>query len=240
MLGQNVNSYKAGDVGFRGLLERVSDCEGLTRVRFTSPHPKDWDNALADLMAQRANICNHLHLPFQAGSNRILELMRRRHAIEDYLEKVHYLRNVNPGVEITTDTIVGFPTETEADFEQTLQVIREVQFSQIFSFKYSPRPGTRAADMEDDVPRPVKEERLQRLIALQEDISNRQMAACVGTVQDVLIDSVNPRMSGAMNGRTDGYRPVTVKASGLNIGDLVRVNIKSWRNHWLEGELTGQ
>ncbi len=237
LLGQNVNSYHAGEARFHDLLDAVSQVEGLLRVRFTSPHPKDWNNALSDLMAARPTICPQLHLPFQAGGDRILKLMGRRHRIDEYLEKIHYLKQAVPGVEISTDLIVGFPSETDEDFEGTLRVLEEVRFGQIFAFMYSPRPGTAAARMEDSVPQAVKEERLQRVLALQERIDAAQLAAYVGTMQEVLIDGAHTRVRGAMNGRTPGFRPVTVQHAGLEIGDCVPVRILSARNHWLEGEV---
>jgi tRNA-2-methylthio-N6-dimethylallyladenosine synthase len=215
----------------------VSRVDGLKRLRFTSPHPNDWDNALSDLMAARPVICNQLHLPFQAGSDRILDLMNRRHTIADYLGKVRYMRRINPALELSTDLIVGFPSETGEDFEQTLRVLEEVRFGQLFAFKYSPRPGTRAAHMDDDVPREVKEERLARVLALQERINDEQLAAYRGSTQDVLIDAAHPRMRGVMNGRTDGFRPISVSDAASDIGDLVRVEVTGHRNHWLEGRL---
>jgi len=237
LLGQNVNSYRAHDVGFYELLDKVSQVEGLARVRFTSPHPNDWNNRLSDLMAERATICNHLHLPFQAGSDRMLELMNRNHTIEEYLNKIRYMRAINPEIELSTDIIVGFPTESDSDFEQTLRVVEEVEFGQLFPFKYSPRPGTKAEKMPDDVPREVKEERLARVIALQEQIADRRMAAYIGTEQEILIDGANPRFRGAMNGRTSGFRPVTVHNCDAEIGELVLVRITAYRQHWLEGEV---
>ncbi len=237
LLGQNVNSYRVHDYGFHELLEDVSSIPGLPRIRFTSPHPNDWNNRLSDLMAARANICNHLHLPFQAGSDRVLHLMNRQHTIEEYLDKIRYMRSINPAMEITTDLIVGFPTETEAEFETTLRVLEEVEFSQIFPFKYSPRPKTKAAKMEDDVPRRVKEERLARVIALQDAINARRIARSVGALEEVLIDSANPKQRGAMNGRTGGNRPVTVPGAHLEVGDLVQVRITAASGHWLTGEL---
>ncbi|MEA3365687.1 MAG: MiaB/RimO family radical SAM methylthiotransferase, partial [Candidatus Hydrogenedentes bacterium] len=236
LLGQNVNSYKAEEAGFYELLDAVSQLEGLVRLRFTSPHPNDWNDRLSDLIAARKTICNHVHLPFQAGGNRILELMRRRHTIEDYLKKVRYLRAINPEIEISTDIIVGFPTETDEEFEWTLRVMEEVRFSQIFAFKYSMRPGTRAAQMEDDVPREVKKARLARVLELQERITEQQLRALVGTRHEVLIDGAHLRRQGMMNGRTGGFRPVTLPGANLEIGDLVTVRITSYRNHWLEAE----
>lgn len=237
LLGQNVNSYRpAGDFGFHELLDAVSQIEGLKRLRFTSPHPKDWNNALSDLMAARPVLCKQLHLPFQAGADPILKAMRRRHTIAEYLEKVRYLRQTVPGVEISTDLIVGFPGETDENFEGTLAVLREVRFSQVFPFKYSPRPETAAAAFTDDVPREAKDARLARVIALQEEINRNCQQALVGTVQDVLIDGKHPRKHGWMNGRTDGYRAIAVKGEGVEIGDIVRTRVTGHEGHWLTGE----
>lgn len=237
LLGQNVNSYRgAADYRFYELLDEVSEIEGLERIRFTSPHPKDWNNNLSDLMAAKRRICKHLHLPFQSGSDRLLQEMRRNHTLDEYLAKVQYLQRAAPGVELSTDLIVGFPGETEEDFGCTLHCLREVGFMQIFPFKYSPRPGTVAAGLEDDVPREVKEERLARVIALQDEIEAAQMEALHGTEQTVLIDAANPRERGVMNGRTDGFRPVAVRGEDIEIGDLVQVRIANHRGHWLAGE----
>jgi tRNA-2-methylthio-N6-dimethylallyladenosine synthase len=235
LLGQNVNSYRAGDAGFHELLDAVSQIDGLARIRFTSPHPKDWNNALSDLMAERKTIAKQLHLPFQAGSDRILHLMNRNHRIEEYLEKVRYLQQAAPGVELSTDLIVGFPSETDAEFEETLRVVEDVGYGQIFSFKYSPRPGTKAARMEDDVPREVKEERLRRVIELQDRINAEKMARYVGTLQEVLIEAASTREQGVMTGRTDSYRPVSVRDGALEVGQLAPVRITGVHNHWLSG-----
>ena len=238
LLGQNVNSYQASkDYRFYQLLDEVSQVEGLERIRFTSPHPKDWNNALTDLMAARSNICNQLHLPFQAGSDKILDVMRRNHTLDEYLAKIKYLQVTIPSVELSTDLIVGFPGETDEDFERTLYCLEQVGFGQIFPFKYSPRPGTVASEMGDDVPREVKEKRLARVIALQDAINEKKMATYVGTTQTVLIDGAHSRLRGAMNGRTDGYRPCTLRDVDLEIGDVVQVKITDHRGHWLEGEL---
>jgi len=237
LLGQNVNSYQAGEWAFHELLDAVSQIEDLPRIRFTSPHPNDWTDRLSDLMAARPNICNHLHLPFQAGSDRLLHLMNRQHTVDEFLAKVRYMRSINPELELTTDLIVGFPTETEEDFEGTLRVLEEAEFSQIFPFKYSPRPKTKAAKhFTDDVPRKVKEDRLARVIALQDRINAQRIERYVGTVQEVLIDSANPKRRDAMNGRTNGHRPVTVLDGSLEIGDLLPVRITTANGHWLRGE----
>ncbi len=235
LLGQNVNSYRADNRGFLELLDDISKVEGLKRIRFTSPHPKDWNNKLSDLMAERPNICNHLHLPLQAGSNRILKLMRRRHTNQDYLDKVQYLRSVCPAAEISTDIIVGFPTETDEEFEETLNMIKQVQYSQVFSFKYSPRPGTKAEEMPDDVPLDTKRKRLERVIKTQERINEEKLAPYIGTVHQVMIDGRHPKKPDIINGRTDGHRPVAVKGSNANIGDFINVRITGFHAHWLEG-----
>jgi tRNA-2-methylthio-N6-dimethylallyladenosine synthase len=241
LLGQNVNSYRGSKTyRFYHLLDDLSQMEGLERIRFTSPHPKDWNNGLSDLMASRKQICNQLHLPFQAGSDRILDLMRRNHTLDEYLEKVQYLKKVVPNIALTTDLIVGFPGESEADFERTLFALKEVRFSQVYSFKYSPRPGTEAAQLEDDVPREVKEERLARVIALGEEINEENMCAAHNTVEEVLIDGAHPRRRNIMNGRTDGHRPVSIENGGLEIGDLLQVRITGHERYRFIGELVSE
>ena len=237
LLGQNVNSYEAEGTRFYDLLKAVADLDGVERVRFTSPHPNDWDNDLSDLMAGHPNICNQLHLPFQAGSDRILELMRRKHTVAEYLEKIDYMRSINPRLELSTDIIVGFPTETDEEFQGTLEVVRHVQFEKMYAFKYSQRPNTRAARMEDDVPREVKEDRLARLIELHESLVPGQLDALIGRTEEVLIESAHPREKGVMNGRTDAFRPVAIRDDQLEIGDLVTVQITGRRKYSLEGTL---
>ncbi len=237
LLGQNVNAYKfTPDYHFLHLLKDVSKINHLWRIRFTSPHPHDWTKELTDLIAERENIAKHIHLPLQSGSNRILKLMRRRHTIEQYLEHIDYLRRKVPGIEISTDLIVGFPTETEEEFEETLKVVEQVKFSQIFPFKYSPRPGTHAEKLGDTVPRKVKEERLAQLIELQEKINQSAMEQLIGTEQEVLIEEPHPRNRNFWNGRTNSYRSITVFGNNLHIGDLISAQVNDFRGHWLEAE----
>lgn len=238
LLGQNVNSYRYGDnYRFYQLLSDVSTYSNVWRIRFTSPHPKDWTFELTDLMADRKNIAKHIHLPLQSGSNRILKLMRRGHTIERYLEQVEYLRKRIPGIEISTDMIVGFPTETDKDYEETLEVVKKVRFSQIYPFKYSPRPGTFAEKLGDDVPREVKEERLANLIRVQEEINKKSMEELIGTEQEVLIEEQHHKRDGYWNGRTNGYRPITINAKNLSVGDLIIAKVTGYHGHWLEGDL---
>mgnify|MGYP001200690599 CR=1 FL=1 len=237
LLGQNVNSYHAGDWRFYELLDAVSQVDGLVRVRFKSPHPNDWGNRLSDLLTARPTICNQLHLPFQAGSDRVLEKMRRNHTVDDYIEKIDYLRGINPGIEISTDIIAGFPTESDAEFERTLDVIRHCRFEHMYAFMYSERPNTLASrKMDDDVPQEVKSERLQRVLALHNQHQQEQLDAFIGQTVDVLIDGAHPREKGVMCGRTQGDRPVAVRDADLEIGDLVDVAVDARRKFSLEGE----
>lgn len=236
LLGQNVNSYKAHDIGFYELLEMVADLPGLERLRFISPYPNDWDKRLSDLMARHPVISNYLHLPFQAGSDRILKAMKRDHTKQEYLDKIDYMRSINPGLELSTDLIVGFPGETDEDFEDTMDILKHVGYSHVYAFKYSPRPNTKAERMEDDVPREVKEDRLARVNALQDEVTKERLQLYVGTEQKVLIDTVHPRERGVMNGRTDSNRSVSLVDDTLEIGDVIRVKIIGTKMHSLMGE----
>jgi tRNA-2-methylthio-N6-dimethylallyladenosine synthase len=236
LLGQNVNSYRADGWDFHGLLDAVSQVDGLQRLRFKSPHPNDWNNELSDLLTSRDTICDQLHLPYQAGSDRVLAEMRRNHTVEEYVAKIDYLRSINPGVEISTDIICGFPTETEADFEGTLDVMRHARFEHLYAFKYSERPNTLAArKIEDDIPEELKAGRLQRVLDLHHEISEEQMEAFIGQEVEVLIDSAHPQERGIMCGRTQGDRPVVVRDGSLEIGDLVNVQVDARRKFSLEG-----
>ncbi|MFH2130189.1 MAG: tRNA (N6-isopentenyl adenosine(37)-C2)-methylthiotransferase MiaB [bacterium] len=237
LLGQNVNAYRAGETGFYELLQAVSDLEGLRRLRFTSPHPNDWNNRLSDLMSTRPVICNQIHLPFQVGSDRMLALMRRGHTTAEYLEKIQYLKQVIPDIAISTDIIVGFPGETEAEFRETLHVIETVRFNLVYAFVYSERPGTRAASMVDDVPQPEKDERLQRLLKVQKTIQSELLDQLIGSTQEILIDGVHPREKAAMIGRNDGNIPFMIPGCDLQIGEMVLVKTSGRRQFSLIGEL---
>ena len=235
ILGQNVNSYQAGNVDFYSLLKSIANLEGLNRLRFTSPHPNDWNNRLSDLMASHPVICNHIHLPFQAGSDRILKLMKRGHSSTDYLNKIDYLKKKIPNISVTTDIIVGFPGETEAEFLETLGIVEKTRFSQIYAFVYSSRPGTKAQEFDDNVEKEVKEERLQRLLEVQAPIQSEILDSKLGNKEQVLIDSAHPRERGVMTGRTDGNLPVAVDDFRLDIGELIDVRITGRKPHSLIG-----
>jgi len=236
LLGQNVNAYRAENTGFYELLSEVSELKGLCRLRFTSPHPNDWNNELSDLMASRPTIAKHIHLPFQAGADRVLKLMGRGHTAAAYLQKISYLKKIIPRIAMSTDVIVGFPGETEAEFEETLAILKTVRFNLVYSFVYSERPGTRAAGLPDDVPREVKEHRLQRLLAVQNPIQSELLEELIGTRQEILVETEHEREPNAMIGRNSGNVPFTIHADNLRPGDLVTVQTTARKKHSLIGE----
>lgn len=206
LLGQNVNSYGVdfGDrYAFSKLLRAVSEIEGLERIRFTSPHPASFTEDVLEVMAERENIMPQLHLPLQSGSDRILRSMRRSYRSEKFLKIMDRVRHHIPDAAVTTDIIVGFPGETEDDFRETLRVVEESRFALAFTFQYSPRPGTPAADMEDQIPKAVVQERFERLVALQDRISTEENAKLVGKRVEVLV-ATNEGKKDAQRGRHSG------------------------------------
>jgi len=223
LLGQNVNSY-GKDLGegidFPGLLEKVVEVDGIRRIRFMTSHPKDFSDRLIKTIAQNSNICKHIHLPVQAGSNRILKRMNRGYTREDYLQLVSKIKRNIPDVSITTDIIVGFPGETEEEFEQTLDLVRKAEFDNAYTFMYSPRKGTAAEKFEDHIPQEIKKVRLQKLMELQNEISLTKNKKLVGRMLEVLIDHEEKNEAGETiySGRTDTNKIVTIKES--NQGSL--------------------
>jgi tRNA-2-methylthio-N6-dimethylallyladenosine synthase len=214
LLGQNVNSYgvEFGDrLAFGKLLRATGDIEGLERVRFTSPHPKDFTDDVIAAMAETPNVCHSLHMPLQSGSDRVLKAMRRSYRQEKYLGIIDKVRAAMPDAAITTDIIVGFPGETEDDFEQTLEVVRRARFSSAFTFQYSKRPGTPAATMEEQVPKAVVQERYERLIALLEEITWAENKKVIGKKVEVLVavgEGRKDQRTGRMSGRARDGRLV--------------------------------
>jgi tRNA-2-methylthio-N6-dimethylallyladenosine synthase len=214
LLGQNVNSYgvEFGDrLAFGKLLRATGDIEGLERVRFTSPHPKDFTDDVIAAMAETPNVCHSLHMPMQSGSDRVLKAMRRSYRQEKYLGIIDKVRAAMPDAAITTDIIVGFPGETEDDFEQTLEVVRRARFSSAFTFQYSKRPGTPAATMEEQVPKAVVQERYERLIALLEEITWAENKKVIGKKVEVLVavgEGRKDQRTGRMSGRARDGRLV--------------------------------
>lgn len=242
LLGQNVNSYRGdgGELDFPALLYKVHEVEGIERIRFMTSHPKDLSPRLIDAMAQLPKVCNHIHLPVQSGSSRVLNAMHRRYSREDYLELVAALREKVDGIEITTDIIVGFPGETEADFQDTLRLVREARFSAAYTFMYSPRGGTAAARMEDQIAEDVKKDRLARLNAeisamLQE--SNRRF---IGQEGEVLVEGFDERGKGTMAyGKLPCFKMVYFPGGEELVGELCRVRITDVHANSLIGERIG-
>lgn len=230
LLGQIVNHYQApddADCDFAELLARVSAVPGVLRIRFASPHPRHVTPRLADAIASLDPVCKHVHLPVQSGSTRILERMRRRHTRSEYLAIVERLRVAVPGIALSTDMIVGFPGETDEDFEETLSLVRAVGFQSMFSFKYSPRPGTLASKrMADDVPEPEKSRRIVELQTVQRGIQEALLAAYVGREVEVLADSASRRRADELSGRTSGNVIVNFPGAAEWIGRLVRVRVE--------------
>ncbi|MGB9378097.1 MAG: tRNA (N6-isopentenyl adenosine(37)-C2)-methylthiotransferase MiaB [Mycobacteriales bacterium] len=240
LLGQNVNSYgrSFGDrAAFGKLLRACGDVDGLERVRFTSPHPRDFTDDVIAAMASTANVCHSLHMPLQSGSDTILKAMRRSYRQERYLGILDRVRTAMPDAAITTDIIVGFPGETEADFESTLDVVRQARFARAFTFQYSTRAGTPAASMDVQVPKPVVQERYERLVALQDQIAWEGNKILVGTTLEVLVAEGEGRKDGAkhrLSGRArDGRLVHFAAAPGVRPGDLVDVTVSYAAPHHL-------
>ena len=240
LLGQIVNHYQAPDdpaCDFAGLLERLNTIDGLDRIRFASPHPRHVTARMIEAMRTLPKVCRHLHLPVQSGSSRILAAMRRRHTREDYLRLVDRLRSAIPDIALSTDMIVGFPGETEEDFEATLSLAREVRYHSMFSFKYSPRPNTLALKrLKDDVEEGEKTSRIVALQALQREIQGELHQRAVGRVFDVLVDSRSRRREWELSGRTSGNTVVNFAGAPDWIGRLVPVAITAANPNSLKGE----
>lgn len=234
LLGQNVNSYGKNDnfdYDFSDLLYEVDKFDGLERIRFMTSHPKDLSDKLIDTVANGKHICEHFHFPFQAGSNRILQLMNRNYSREYYLERVERIFTEIPQARITTDIIVGFPGETENDFEETLDLVRIIPFSQAFTFMFSKRSGTAAADLPEQVPLEVKKYRLQKLIELQNTRSLAWRQKMLDNKYEILMEGPSKTNSEQMSGRTRGNEVVVVNGSMDLIGSLAYVKIIS-ANSW--------
>jgi tRNA-2-methylthio-N6-dimethylallyladenosine synthase len=226
LLGQNVDSYRWDNRTFADCLTAVAKIEGLNRVRFMTSHPSDISGRLLDVMGDGGKIAPFLHLPVQAGSNSVLERMNRPYTRERYLEIIESARRRVPGIAFSTDIIVGFPGESDSDFEQTLEVVREVRYDTAFTFKYSVRPGTKAERMIDDVPEAVKVARLERLIDLQQSISHERNLAQLGRETEIIIEGVSPKDASMWTGRTPDYRPAVISWNGDSIGDTVPVRLR--------------
>ena len=238
LLGQNVNSYGKGlegDVTFAKLLRALDDM-GIERIRFMTSHPKDLSDELIQAMGACKHVLPQFHLPVQAGNDEVLRRMNRRYTREQYLKKVRKLREVVPGIGLTTDIIVGFPGETEEQFLDTLSIVREVGYDSAFTFIYSPRTGTVAAQMEDQVPEDVATDRIKRLISVQEEAQRKAMARFVGMEEEVLVEGLSRRSDKEVSGHGRHGVSITFPGNKKDIGKIVRVRITAMKNNTLVGE----
>ncbi len=240
LIGQNVNSYglkESGEITFAELVSRVHEVEGIERIRFTTSHPKDLSPALIEVFGTLPKLCKHFHLPVQSGSDRILGLMNRGYDSGDYLDKVRRLREVCPELRLTSDIIVGFPGETEADFAATLSLVNEVRYADVYTFLYSPRPGTAAADLADGETTVVKQERFDRLLTLQAAISREIWQQDVGRTLAVLAEGRSRKGEGQLFGRSTWNRIVNFQGPVELVGRTVAVRVTRSNKNSQVGEL---
>jgi tRNA-2-methylthio-N6-dimethylallyladenosine synthase len=240
LLGQNVNSYGKGldeNVDFADLLMMANDVDGLDRIRFTTSHPKDMSDKLIDTIGEYEKLCEHIHVPLQAGSNKVLHKMNRGYTREHYLELTAKMRERIPGVAITSDLIVGFPGETEEDFNDTLDMVEKVRFDAAFTFMYSIRSGTRAAQMEEQLPVSIKQQRLSRLNNTQYQIALELNQALEGKVEEILVEGPSKTNDEKLTGRTRSNRIVIFSGPKHLIGKLINVRITKGKTFSIFGEL---
>ena len=238
LLGQNVNSYGkglAGGMTFAGLLKEL-DGMGIPRIRFMTSHPKDLSDSLIETMGGSAHILPQFHLPVQSGNDEILQKMNRHYTREQYLDRVRKLREAVPGIGLSTDIIVGFPGETEAQFEDTMRLVEEVRYDSAFTFIYSPRIGTRAAAMEGQIPDEISKERIQKLIALQEGLQQETLKRFTGTEEEVLVEGFSRRSGKAVSGKGRHGVSITLPGSAGDIGEIVRCRVTEMKQNTLIAE----
>ncbi|MFN7369631.1 MAG: tRNA (N6-isopentenyl adenosine(37)-C2)-methylthiotransferase MiaB, partial [Burkholderiales bacterium] len=246
LLGQNVNAY-LGKMGhsseladFALLLDYVAEIPGIERIRYTTSHPKEFSQRLIDAYGKISKLVNHVHLPVQSGSDRILMAMKRGYSALEYKNIIRRLRSVRPDVSLSSDFIVGFPGETEADFEQTMKLVQDLKFDNSFSFIYSARPGTPAANLHDDTPQTVKLQRLQRLQAEIEAEAQRISQYMVGSVQRILVEGPSRKNAAELMGRTENNRIVNFPGQPRLVGQLIDVRITQALPHSLRAEVVTQ
>ena len=240
LLGQNVNSYGKTlnrDYSFADLLKDINDIDGIERIRFMTSHPKDISDELINSYGKLDKLCDHLHLPVQSGSNRILKIMNRRYTREDYLNIIDKIRKVNPDITLTTDIIVGFPGETEEDFNETLKLVKEVEFDSAFTFLYSIREGTPAAKMENQVNDKIKHERFQRLLDALHPIGLEKNKKLLGKTIKILVEEISKNNETMLDGRTTSGKLVHFEGNEDLIGKIVDVKITNVKTFTLEGVL---
>lgn len=238
LLGQNVDSYNDGGKRFSDILKAIDKIDGKFRVRFMTSHPKDFNSEVIDIIASSDKICNNIHLPVQSGNDRILKLMNRKYSRSRYLDIISEIRAKIPSCGITSDVMAGFPTETDEEFRDTISLVEAVRFSSAFTFVYSPRKGTVAAEMEQ-LPFSVKKERITELVRVQNEISASLSKDYIGTTQEILVEDVNPKKIGFVCGRTDSGRLVNFPGGAELVGNFERVEITSARCAALWGNADG-
>ena len=238
LLGQNVNSYNGGEnYNFANLLIDINKIKGIEKIRFISPHPKDFTDDVIDAIANCKKVCKTLHLPLQSGSTNVLKAMNRKYTKEQYLNLVQKIKDKIPNVTLTTDIIVGFPGETEEDFEDTLDVVKKVNFEQVFMFIYSRRVGTVADKMENQIPEEIKHKRFNRLKGIVESQIEENNNQYVGTIQKILIEGTSKTNENTLTGRTDSNKIVVIEADKKNIGKMIKVKITENCMWYLKGEI---
>ena len=237
LLGQNVNSYHYSDLIFADILENASKVKGIERIRFVTSYPKEFDIRIIELMKSNPIICPSLHLPVQSGSDEVLERMKRGYTASEYLELIERIKNILPEIALSTDIIVGFPGETNADFQKTLSLISKAEFIIMYSFKYSPRPFTYALRYKDDVTAGIKQERLDIVQSIQKEIQEKKFKSFIGSIKEVLVEANSKRNQSELTGRTVENIVVNFKGSDSFIGKIVSVKIKEAYSNSFKGEI---
>jgi len=241
LLGQNVNSYGKNlneNIDFPDLLKVLHEINGIERIRFVTSHPKDLSDKLIEYMRDLPKVCEHIHLPIQAGSDDILKLMNRKYTYAQYREKVDKLRHAIPDIAITTDIIVGFPGETEEDFRQTVKALEEIEFDGIFAFKYSKRPGTKAVSLDGHIDEKTKSRRLAEVLSIQEEITYRKNKTLEGSIMEVLVEGRSETDPEKITGRTRTNKIVNFYGDDSHIGRLLNLRILEAKQHSLYGEIS--
>ena len=236
LLGQNVNSYRTPEGSFADLLSEISKIKGLKRIRYTSPHPRDMTDDVLRVMSDNSNICNYIHLPLQSGSDRILKRMNRTYNRSEFLALCDKIRSYMPDCSLSTDIIVGFPGETESEFEDTLDIVRQVEFNSSFMFKYSSRPGTKASQYSDQIPENIKQDRLEKLISLQKVVTHNVNSRLIGKDLQVIVEKESKKSKNQWAGRTNGNTWVIFDKMNFKLKDTVTLRINDAQGITLFGD----
>ncbi len=236
LLGQNVNSYRTPEGSFADLLSEISKIKGLKRIRYTSPHPRDMTDDVLRVMSDNSNICNYIHLPLQSGSDRILKRMNRTYNRSEFLALCDKIRSYMPDCSLSTDIIVGFPGETKSEFEDTLDIVRQVEFNSSFMFKYSSRPGTKASQYSDQIPENIKQDRLEKLISLQKVVTHNVNSRLIGKDLQVIVEKESKKSKNQWAGRTNGNTWVIFDKMNFKLKDTVTLRINDAQGITLFGD----